>query len=76
MDLRKGQIIPVKIEKLAFGGSGLGYFKFKDRELVVFVENTIPGDEITASLTKIKQNYLEAKLVEITRVSLANKTTM
>jgi 23S rRNA (uracil1939-C5)-methyltransferase len=69
MQLKKGENISVKIEKLAFGGAGIGYYKIDDNKVVVFVENAVPGDEVTASLTKIKPNYLEAQLEEITSKS-------
>jgi 23S rRNA (uracil-5-)-methyltransferase RumA len=61
MNLKKGQIIELKIDSLAFGAAGIGRFE----ELVVFVKNTVPGDLVKASFTKIKPNYAEAELVEI-----------
>ena len=67
--LRKHEKISVDIEKLAFGGAGIGYLMHAENKLVVFVENTIPGDSVTAEITKIKPNYLEARLSEIIKPS-------
>lgn len=58
MDLKKGQIIDLTIDRLAYGGEGLGKFEGK----VTFVPNVIPGDRIKAALTKIKSNRMEARL--------------
>ncbi|MBN1494296.1 23S rRNA (uracil(1939)-C(5))-methyltransferase RlmD [Candidatus Peregrinibacteria bacterium] len=75
---KKLERINVKIEKLAFGGAGIGYIKSEAdtakpedaaKPMVVFVEDTVPGDEITAEIRKIKPNYLEAKLTEIVKPS-------
>ncbi|MCD6109549.1 23S rRNA (uracil(1939)-C(5))-methyltransferase RlmD [bacterium] len=61
MQLKKGELISIEITKIAFGGAGIGHYDNR----VVFVENTVPGDKILAKLTKIKQNFLEAKMEEI-----------
>ncbi|MFC1615530.1 23S rRNA (uracil(1939)-C(5))-methyltransferase RlmD [Patescibacteria group bacterium] len=65
MQLKKGQIIEIEIEKLAFGGAGIG--KFENRP--VFIKQTIPGDLVKASLRKIKEKYMEAQLEEIIKKS-------
>ncbi len=63
MQLRKGQILEFDIMALAFGGAGIG----KHEGLTVFVEKTMPGDRVRASLTKIKNNFCEADLVELVK---------
>jgi 23S rRNA (uracil1939-C5)-methyltransferase len=65
MQLRKGQILEFDIGSLAFGGAGIG----KHEGLTIFVEKTMPGDRVKASLTKIKNNFCEAKLVEVVKES-------
>ena len=62
---KKGEIIDLEIKDLAFGGAGIGKFE----GCAVFVKDTMPGDQIKASLTKIKKQYMEAKLVEIVEAS-------
>ncbi len=61
MNLRKGQIVELLIEKMAFGGKGIGEYD----GLKVFVKNTMPGDKIEAAFTRIKRNFAEAELVRI-----------
>lgn len=65
MQIQKGQIIELNILTLAFGGAGIGKYE----GLTVFVNNTIPGDQVKASFTKIKKNFAEAKLIEILKPS-------
>ena len=65
MQLKKGEIITLKIEKLAFGGQGIG--KWEGR--VCFIDNVVPGDTVEASLTKIKPKRLEARLVNVVEAS-------
>jgi len=65
MQLKKGQIIDLKIKKLAYGGTGIGDFE----GLKVFVNDVMPGDEVEASFTKIKKKFAEAKLIKIVKAS-------
>jgi len=48
-------------EKVVFGGKGL----IRHDGMVVFVDDVLPGEEITFELTKQKKNYGEGKLVEV-----------
>ncbi|MBF0286446.1 MAG: 23S rRNA (uracil(1939)-C(5))-methyltransferase RlmD [SAR324 cluster bacterium] len=52
----KGQTIECEIEKLVFGGYGLGRYNKK----VIFVCNALPGETIEASVIKDKKDYSEA----------------
>ncbi|MBI5754402.1 23S rRNA (uracil(1939)-C(5))-methyltransferase RlmD [Candidatus Peregrinibacteria bacterium] len=65
MQLKKGQILEFDVHALAFGGAGLG----KHEGLTIFVEKTMPGDRVRAALTKIKNNFCEARLVEVVKPS-------
>lgn len=81
MQLKKGDIVEVEIEKLAFGGDGIGKChipeELANREpstrvaegLVTFVPNVIPGDRVKVSLRKIKSNRLEGQLHELVEPS-------
>ena len=51
--VKKRQEIEIKIEKLAFGGKGIGYIN----DYVIFVPKTIPGDTVRAQIIKRKTNY-------------------
>lgn len=65
MQYKKGEIIEFDVHALAFGGAGLGKYE----GVTVFVEGTMPGDRVKASLRRIKSNFMEAKLVEIVKPS-------
>ncbi len=68
MQLKKGQIIEFDIHAIAFGGKGLGKWKADGEDhngMTVFVDGAIPGDRVSASLTRIKPKFAEAKLIEI-----------
>ncbi len=54
---KKDDIITIKIDTLAFGGSGVGRL---DDGMVAFVEGTIPGDTATARVTKKKKGFINA----------------
>lgn len=53
------------IEKLTFGGSGLGRLDGQ----ACFVPFTAPGDEVRVRITKAKRSYLEGEVLELLRPS-------
>jgi 23S rRNA (uracil1939-C5)-methyltransferase len=60
---RKGELLEVEVDSLAFGGRGvarLGGF-------VVFVAGGLPGDLVRAEITKPKKRFAEARAVELLR---------
>jgi 23S rRNA (uracil1939-C5)-methyltransferase len=59
---QKDEILELTVKDLSFEGKGVAR-TFSD--FVVFVNNVIPGDVITAQVRKVKKNYAEAKLIEI-----------
>lgn len=61
MQLKKGQIIDLVIERIAFEGAGIGKYE----GLVTFVNGTMPRDKVKAAFTRIKKDFAEARLVEI-----------
>jgi 23S rRNA (uracil-5-)-methyltransferase RumA len=63
--MKKGEIIELQIEKLAFGGKGIGRLETDNGRLVVFVNNTIPGQVVRCRVTRKKKKHIEAKLVEV-----------
>ncbi len=60
---RRGELLEVEIDSLAFGGRGVarvdGY--------VVFVAGGLPGDLVRAEITKPKGRFAEARAVELLR---------
>lgn len=51
----------LKIEKMAYGGEGLGFIEGK----VCFVEGALPGETVRVRLAQSKQNYAKGRLLEI-----------
>lgn len=64
--LKINQILSLKIEKLAQGAGGLGYFESK----VIFVPYTVPGDFVKIKVTEVKKRFARAQLLEIVTPSL------
>ena len=58
--LKRGQEIKLKISDLAFGGKGIS----KKDDLVFFVKDAIPSQEVIAKISKIKKKYAEAYSIE------------
>lgn len=81
MQIKKGDIVELEIEKYAFEGKGIAKVsksellgnKLNDsdeKNYVVFVHGSYPGDKVKARLLKIKNSYAEAAKVEIISPSL------
>lgn len=60
-----GQKFPLTIKRLGINGEGVGFYKRN----VVFVKGAIPGEEITAQVTKTQQNFAEAEILAIRKAS-------
>ncbi|MEO2065060.1 MAG: TRAM domain-containing protein, partial [Desulfurobacteriaceae bacterium] len=58
---QRGKQFKLRIEKLVYGGKGLGRLNGK----AVFVPQVAPGDLIVAEETAQKSGYSEAKVVKI-----------
>jgi 23S rRNA (uracil1939-C5)-methyltransferase len=61
MVLEKDQIIELNVEKLIFGGEGLGYFQ----EMAVFVPMSVPGDRVKVKIISVKKSYARGIIEEI-----------
>jgi 23S rRNA (uracil1939-C5)-methyltransferase len=59
--LHKGDLVDLRIDQIAFGGSGVA----RHDGLVVFVRGAIPGDSVRAQVTKKKKDYAEARIVSL-----------
>jgi 23S rRNA (uracil1939-C5)-methyltransferase len=53
--VRKGEELELRIESLAYGGSGVG----RHEGFVVFVRGGLPGDRVLARVTKVKRGFAE-----------------
>lgn len=64
--MKKGDEIIIKIEDFAFGGKGFSKLPAEDgATLVVFVDNTFPGQTVKARVVKKRKKYVECSLIEI-----------
>jgi len=61
MKLRKGDIVELGIDKMAYGGKGIARLD----GLVLFVRGAIPGDRVMARVVKKKKDYAEANITEL-----------
>ncbi len=61
MNIRKGDTVELTIEKMAYGGRALAYHN----SMAIFVDKTVPGDKVTARITRVKKNFAEARLLEV-----------
>ena len=61
MIIRKGDIIELWVEKMAYGGEGLARLD----GFVIFIKGAIPGDRVIAKIIKKRRDYANALLIEI-----------
>ena len=65
LNLKKNQEVSLTIKDFTKEGEGLG----KYQGFPLFVKDTVIGDEVKVSITKLKKNYGYARLVEIIKPS-------
>lgn len=56
--VKKGDVLELKIENLAYGGRGVA----RVEGFVVFVERAVPGDHVSARITRRKTDFAEARI--------------
>jgi 23S rRNA (uracil1939-C5)-methyltransferase len=61
----RGELLTLDVESLAYGGKGIA----RRNGYVVFVAGALPGDRVTAEVTRAKRGYAEASTREILRAS-------
>ncbi|GLI55869.1 putative RNA methyltransferase [Propionigenium maris DSM 9537] len=59
--LKKGQEIEVQIDKIVFGGEGLGRYK----DIAIFVPMSVPGDRVRVELISVKKTYARGLITEV-----------
>lgn len=65
MRIKKGQLVELEVDGIAFGGKGVAHID----KLVVFVDGAVPGDRVMAQIYKKKRRFLEARTREILTAS-------
>jgi 23S rRNA (uracil1939-C5)-methyltransferase len=58
---RRGELLEVEVDSLAFGGRGVA----RAEGFVVFVSGALPGDRVRVEVTKAKKRFAEARAVEL-----------
>ncbi len=61
MDLKKGELKEILIEKIVYGGEGLGYID----GFAIFVPMSVPGDRVIVEIISLKKTYGRALIKEI-----------
>jgi 23S rRNA (uracil1939-C5)-methyltransferase len=59
--LKKGDILELHVDRVAFGGQGIA----RSDGLVIFVKGAVPGDRVRALILRKKKAYAEAKIEEM-----------
>ena len=59
--LKKGDIIELEIDSLAYGGEGIG----KYNGLAVFIPDSVPGDKLKVTIISNKKSYAKGIIQEI-----------
>jgi 23S rRNA (uracil1939-C5)-methyltransferase len=61
----RGELLTLDVESLAYGGKGVA----RRNGYVVLVAGALPGDRVTAEVTRAKRGYAEASTREVVRPS-------
>ena len=62
---KKGEILTLNIEAIAFGGKGIAKIETEKGPFTVFVQNAYPGQRVNARVSRCKNRYAECGLVEV-----------
>ncbi|MGM0409744.1 MAG: 23S rRNA (uracil(1939)-C(5))-methyltransferase RlmD [Bacillota bacterium] len=65
LNFKKGDIIKVKIDDLAYGGERVGHYK----GIAVFINRGVVGEIVKARIYNRKKNYLKAEFLELVEKS-------
>ena len=63
--LKVSDIIQIKIDKIVFGGEGLGYYN----GFAVFVPMSVPEDELEIEIISVKKTYARGLIKNILKAS-------
>ncbi len=59
--MKKGNVVEIKIDKIVFGGEGLGYYG----DMAIFVPMSVPGDVLEVEIISLKKTYGRALIKRI-----------
>jgi len=63
--VKRRDILTLDIERLAYGGAGIARYQ----DLVIFVEQALPGQQVQVCISKKKKNFAEARLLTVIKPS-------
>jgi 23S rRNA (uracil1939-C5)-methyltransferase len=63
-------VFPIKVEKIVFGGEGLG---FRADGKAVLVKKSLPGDHLLVETVSESKNFLKAKIVKVVTPSSSRR---
>lgn len=69
-----GQTFELTIEKLAVGGLGIARHRFFERDVVVFIPQSAPGDLAQIKISTVEKTYLTGEIVKILKPSPHRRT--
>jgi 23S rRNA (uracil1939-C5)-methyltransferase len=65
MNIRKGDTLELRIEKMVYGGRALAFHN----GMAIFVDKAVPGESVFARVIRVKRDFAEARLLEVLNVS-------
>jgi len=65
MRVRKGHTIELTVERVVYGGRGLAHLD----NMAIFVDRAVPGDRVIARVIRVKKNFAESRVLEVTEAS-------
>lgn len=76
MQVTKGQVITVKIKEIAFGGDAVGLpLDEALKGYITFIKGIVlPTETAEVRITRVKKNFLEAEVVQVTSTSADRDT--
>jgi len=63
--VKRRDILTLNIDRLAYGGAGVARYQ----DLVIFVEQALPGQQVQVCISKKKKNFAEARLLAVIKPS-------
>ncbi len=60
-ELKKGQVIDIKIDNIGVEGDGVG----RHEDFVIFVNNALPTEKVKAQITSVHKSFARAELIKI-----------
>lgn len=69
LPFKKGDILEVEIDEMAFGGNGIVWTELPDGKVPIFIENAIKGQLRQIQITKIDRRHIEARDIALMQSS-------